>query len=87
MEWVLYFLVINVIGFGMMGVDKQRAKKGEWRISERTLFLLVFAGGAVGIYIGMKWFRHKTKHASFTQGVPGIFLLQIMILAFIIFFN
>ncbi len=71
----------------MMGTDKQRARKRERRISERTLFTLAFLGGAIGIYSGMRQFRHKTKHTSFTIGVPIIFLVQIVILAFIILFN
>ena len=60
-----------------MGLDKLRAVKGEWRISERSLFLLAAAGGSAGALAGMFLFRHKTKHMSFRIGLPLILLLQL----------
>jgi uncharacterized membrane protein YsdA (DUF1294 family) len=69
-----------------MGLDKARAKQRQRRISERTLFLLAFLAGSIGIYIGMKSFRHKTKHKSFSIGVPIILFAQIGLLVFILQF-
>lgn len=75
-----YFLIMNIIGFVIMGVDKNRAKKNKWRIKEQTLFLVAGIGGSAGSILGMKYFRHKTKHRSFVIGMPVIFLAQIVIL-------
>ena len=61
----LYIIVINIIAFVTMGIDKLKSKLGAWRISERTLFAVAFLGGSVGILGGMHVFRHKTKHAKF----------------------
>ena len=65
-----YILTVNVITLILMRIDKQKAIKKQFRIPERTFFLLSFLGGAIGTYIGMKTFRHKTKHRSFTIGIP-----------------
>lgn len=67
---VFYLLVINLIAFAMMGIDKCLARKRAWRISEKTLFLPAFLGGGIGGWIGMMYFRHKTKHPKFTVGYP-----------------
>lgn len=75
-----YFLIINIVGFVVMGIDKSRAKNNRWRIKERTLFLVAGIGGSAGSILGMKYFRHKTKHRSFVIGMPVIFLVQIVIL-------
>lgn len=72
----LYFLIINVIGFLLMFIDKKRSINREWRIRERTLFIISIIGGAIGSYLGMKIFRHKTKHLKFTLGVPLIIIIQ-----------
>lgn len=77
MEWgLLYAAGINGIAFFVYGLDKRRAVRGEWRISERTLLLLAFLGGAAGAFLGMHVFRHKTRHRKFSLGVPVLFLLQ-----------
>ena len=64
-----------------MGIDKQRAKNNQWRIRERTLFLVAMIGGSIGIFLGMEVFRHKTKHKKFIFGIPIIMLVQITILS------
>ncbi len=69
---IVYYMVINVMGYMIMGADKQRAIHKQRRIPERTMFRLALAGGAIGIYIGMKHFRHKTQHATFIWGIPLI---------------
>ncbi|OIJ11018.1 hypothetical protein BKP35_12940 [Anaerobacillus arseniciselenatis] len=65
-----------------MYVDKQRAIKGQWRVPERKFFILAIIGGSAGIFLGMKQFRHKTKHLSFKVGIPLIFLLQFVLISY-----
>lgn len=74
---ILYLIVINLISFFMMGIDKKRAKKHQWRISEKSLFLSAALGGSAGAIAGMYLFRHKTRHWYFTAGMPAILLVQI----------
>ena len=74
---LIYFLIINVIGFFLMGIDKLRAKKQVWRVPEKTLFLIALLGGSVGTNIGMYVFRHKTKHWYFVIGMPLILIAQV----------
>lgn len=71
----VYLLGINLIAFLLYGIDKAKAKRGQWRIPERTLILLAFFGGAAGAWIGMLLFRHKTQHAKFRILVPIALLL------------
>ncbi len=74
---VSYLLIVNVIGFVLMFVDKKRAQSNRWRIKEATLFLVAAIGGSIGSMLGMKVFRHKTKHLSFLIGMPAIFIVQV----------
>ena len=74
-----YLLIINLIGFIIMGVDKKRAIRGAWRISEASLFTVALLGGALGCTLGMSHFRHKTKHWYFKYGMPAIFAGQIFL--------
>ena len=76
MLWI-YGIAINCIGFAMMGIDKHRAIRGAWRISEASLFLAALLGGALGATLGMRVFHHKTRHWYFRYGMPAIFLLQL----------
>ena len=76
---LIYFLIINLFGFLIMLIDKQRAIHKEWRIPEKTLIGVSILGGSIGMFIGMSSFRHKTKHKKFTIGVPFILLMQICI--------
>ncbi len=80
-----YLVLINAVGFVLMGVDKKRAVRGAWRISEATLFLTAFLGGALGCTLGMRHFRHKTKHWYFKYGMPAIFVFELLI--FLILMN
>ena len=77
---IIYLLIINIIGFVLMGIDKQRAIRGAWRISEASLFLTALLGGALGCTLGMQQFRHKTKHWYFRYGMPAITLVQFILL-------
>ena len=67
-----------------MGIDKRRAKKDRWRISEKTLFLPVILGGGLGGICGMKLFHHKTRHWYFRFGFPAIFLIESALLLFLL---
>ena len=69
-------VVVNLVEFALMGWDKRRARRGEWRVRERTFFLLALLGGALGGIVGMQVFRHKTKHWYFRYGLPAILILQ-----------
>lgn len=81
----IYLLLINLVGFILMGTDKKRAKKDQWRIPERTLFLTAVLGGSIGSLAGMHFFRHKTKHTSFVIGMPCILIIQIALFLFLNF--
>lgn len=81
---VLYLLIVNVLSFIVVGADKQKARKRQRRISERTLFLWAIIGGSIGSFIGMRFFHHKTKHKRFMIGLPLMILVQVLALAFII---
>ena len=84
LKYVLYYLAaINLITFFVYGIDKWRAKRGAWRIPEKTLFLLPILGGSVGAIMGMKAFRHKTKHWYFQYGLPLTLLLQLALLVWL----
>lgn len=76
---VAYFLIMNIIGYAIMGVDKSKAKQHVWRIPEATLFSIAILGGSVGSIFGMFHFRHKTKHWYFVAGLPIIFFVQLAI--------
>ena len=72
-----YILCINVVTLIVYGIDKYKAKKAKWRISEATLLLLAILGGSIGAWTGMKIWHHKTMHKKFKYGVPAILLIQI----------
>ena len=74
---MIYILIMNVIGFCLMGLDKHRARTRQWRVPEKTLFLLPLLGGSVGALLGMRMFHHKTKHWYFVWGIPAILLAQL----------
>ena len=79
----IWLLAVNLLAFLLMGMDKRRAKKDKWRIRERTLFLPVILGGALGGTLGMRLFHHKTKHWYFRFGYPLLLLLQIALLMYL----
>lgn len=80
MQYIYAFVItINIVGFVLMGYDKHKARTGKWRIPELNLFLIGSLGGAAGLYAGMKVFRHKTKHNSFTIGIPFLFGINLII--------
>lgn len=82
---LFYILGVNIIALMLMWIDKSKAKKRAWRIPERTFWSLAIIGGALGIWIGMKSSRHKTKHRSFVVGVPIIIVVHLGLLAYAYF--
>ena len=74
----------NIIAFALYGIDKSKAKKGKWRISEATLITIAFIMGGVGSVLGMRIFRHKTQHMKFRLLVPLAVVINIGIVTFII---
>ena len=81
---IIYTIIINIIGFFSMLIDKRRAIKNKRRIPEKTLFLIAIIGGSVGSIAGMRLFRHKTKHWYFAYGMPAILLIQIVIISLLL---
>ena len=79
---LLYFLIINLIGFLAMAIDKWKAKNNAWRIPENTLFSITVLGGGIGTIAGMYVFRHKTKKPKFTIGMPVILVLEIVLVIY-----
>jgi uncharacterized membrane protein YsdA (DUF1294 family) len=80
---LIYILIINVITFFIMWFDKHEAKIGDWRVPERTLFLLVLLGGGIGGIAGMYVFRHKTRKWYFKIGFPAILIMQIIFIIYV----
>ncbi|MFQ9922694.1 MAG: DUF1294 domain-containing protein [Beduini sp.] len=83
-KMICYFLVMNVIGFLSMLIDKYRAVHHLWRISEKTLLLLAVLGGSIGSYIGMQTAHHKVNKKKFSIGVPLMIILQILSLTYLL---
>ena len=77
---MIYLIIINLIAFIAMYLDKRKARYGKWRIPEQSLFILALIGGSIGAIIGMYTFRHKTKKYRFSIGFPVILILQIILI-------
>lgn len=82
---IIYLVIVNIIGFFIMWLDKRKAQHSKWRIKENTLFLVAAIGGGIGTIAGMYVFRHKTQKAKFVFGFPAIIVIQILIAIMIIF--
>ena len=80
---ILYLLLINAVAFLLMLIDKWKAKKNLWRISEATLMSTAILGGSIGALLGMYTVRHKTRHLKFTLGIPLILAVQIGVCLFL----
>ena len=81
---IIYFVIINIVGFAIMGIDKRKAIKRTFRIPEATLFIVALIGGSIGSILGMQVFRHKTRHWYFVFGMPAILVVQIALLIFLL---
>ena len=79
----IYLVIINLIAFLLMAMDKSRARKHQWRIPEKTLFLSAILGGSIGAIAGMYTFNHKTRHWYFVIGMPAILILQVVLAVWI----
>ena len=73
---LLYIVLINILTFFIYGIDKLKAKKSKWRVSENTLIGMAIIGGSIGAWLGMKIWHHKTLHKKFKYGVPLILVAQ-----------
>ncbi len=78
--FLVFYAIMTLVTFIMYGVDKSKAKKGRWRIPEKTLLLFAACFGGLGAFLGMRIFRHKTKHTSFKIIVPMCMILQFIII-------
>ncbi len=78
-----YLLVINIVSFFLYGIDKYKAKKGRWRISEATLLMMAVIGGSIGAWVGMRLWHHKTMHKKFKYGIPLIIILQVCLVVYL----
>ena len=76
---VVYLLAVNLLLFGLMGVDKYKAKHDRWRVRESTLFVCAVIGGSVGGILGMLMFHHKTLHTAFRLGFPAVLAVQLLL--------
>jgi len=80
-----YVIIMNLIGFLLMGIDKRKAVKRAFRIPESTLFIVALIGGSLGSLLGMYTFRHKTRHWYFVYGMPAILILHIIVIVALIY--
>ena len=78
-----YLLAINIVSFFLYGIDKYKAKKGRWRISEATLLLMAVIGGSIGAWAGMRLWHHKTMHKKFKYGIPAIIIMQVALMVYL----
>lgn len=83
---ILYLLIINLLAFLFYRSDKKKSIKGHFRIKENTLLTFPLIGGGVGSLLAMKIYRHKTQKRKFTWGVPGLTLISILIIYFMVQF-
>lgn len=78
-----YLLAINIVSFFLYGIDKYKAKKNKWRISEATLLMMAVIGGSIGAWLGMRLWHHKTIHKKFKYGIPIIIILQVCLVVYL----
>ena len=81
---LLLLIAVNLVSFALYGLDKVKAKRGLWRIRESTLLLVAALGGSFGALLGMKLFRHKTKHWTFKILIPLFLLLHIALGVYVV---
>ena len=78
-----YLLAVNITSFFLYGIDKYKAKKGKWRISEATLLTMAAIGGSIGAWAGIRLWHHKTMHKKFKYGIPIIIIMQIALVTYL----
>ena len=85
MNIILYYLLaVNIATFFLYGIDKYKARKGRWRISEATLLMMAVIGGSIGAWSGMRLWHHKTMHKKFKYGIPVIIILQVVLAVYLL---
>ena len=83
-EIICYLLAVNIVTFLLYGIDKYKAKKGKWRISEATLLTMAAIGGSIGAWAGMRLWHHKTMHKMFKYGIPVIIIFQVALVVYLL---
>ena len=84
-QYSMYYLfAINIVSFFLYGIDKYKAKKNKWRISEATLLMIAVIGGSIGAWSGMRLWHHKTMHKKFKYGIPVIFIFQVALAVYLL---
>ena len=83
-ELIIYLATVNVVTFFMYGIDKLKAKRSKWRISEAALLWMAVIGGSIGAWLGIKIWHHKTMHKKFKYGVPAILIVQMAIIGYLL---
>ena len=79
-----YLFAINIVSFFLYGIDKYKAKKNKWRISEATLLMIAVIGGSIGAWVGMRIWHHKTMHKKFKYGIPVIIIFQVALAVYLL---
>ena len=88
MNIILYYLLaVNIATFFLYGIDKYKARKGRWRISEATLLMMAVIGGSIGAWSGMRLWHHKTMHKKFRYGIPMIIIVQVALAVYLLTIN
>ena len=82
-EIICYLIAINIVTFFLYGIDKYKAKKNQWRISEATLLTMAAIGGSIGAWAGMRLWHHKTMHKKFKYGIPLIIIMQVALAVYL----
>ena len=83
-QYSMYYLfAINIVSFFLYGIDKYKAKKNKWRISEATLLMIAIIGGSIGDWVGMRLWHHKTMHKKFKYGIPVIMIMQVCLVVYL----
>ena len=83
-QYSMYYLfAINIVSFFLYGIDKYKAKKNKWRISEATLLMIAIIGGSIGAWVGMRLWHHKTMHKKFKYGIPVIMIMQVCLVVYL----
>ena len=84
-QYSMYYLfAINIVSFFLYGIDKYKAKKNKWRISEATLLMIAVIGGSIGAWVGMRIWHHKTMHKKFKYGIPVIIIFQVALAVYLL---
>ncbi|WP_073154227.1 DUF1294 domain-containing protein [Seinonella peptonophila] len=62
---LIYYIVMSLLGFSLIILDKRQAEKESWRISESALLITSLLGGGIGTIIGIALTRHRIQQIHF----------------------